>query len=129
MTPEKPDTTLIMLWTKRVSFVQSRPNTLASPFSGERMPARILIRVVFPAPLGPSSPKTSPSRTSRLMPSRAWTVSLPSWKLLYIDLSVIAWLMGVVLQERFLSFALRMAQADIGWQRMSFRGLALAGLF
>src|SRR5512139_577314 len=30
-----------------------------------------LKRVVFPAPLGPIRPKTSPSRTSRLTPSRA----------------------------------------------------------
>jgi hypothetical protein len=44
-------------------------DSLASPPDGARSVARI--DVVFPAPLGPSRPKTSPSRTSKLTPATA----------------------------------------------------------
>ena len=39
--------------------------------SAERIPSRHSIVVVFPAPFGPTIPKTSFSRTSKLMPSTA----------------------------------------------------------
>src|SRR3954462_5034727 len=47
----------------------SSPRTATSPPSRRRMPSRISTVVVFPAPLGPSSAKTSPRRTSRSRPS------------------------------------------------------------
>ncbi len=54
-----------------VSFSMSKPNTRAVPALGRRSVVRILINVVLPAPFGPSSPKNSPGRTSRSMPSSA----------------------------------------------------------
>ncbi len=39
---------------------------------GLTMPQTMLISVVLPAPLGPSSAKISPRRMSRLMPFSAW---------------------------------------------------------
>ena len=53
------------------SFATSMPRTIASPASGARRPSRISTVVVLPAPFGPSSPKTSPARTSKSMPSTA----------------------------------------------------------
>src|SRR3954451_3696699 len=47
----------------------SSPRTATSPPSRRRMPSRISTVVVLPAPLGPSSAKTSPPRTSRSRPS------------------------------------------------------------
>src|SRR4051812_37038579 len=44
-----------------------------APVSARVSPARMLISVVLPAPLGPSNPKNSPCATSRSMPSSAWT--------------------------------------------------------
>src|SRR5437764_7330409 len=37
------------------------------------MPERILTRVDLPAPLSPTRATTSPARTSKSTPSRAWT--------------------------------------------------------
>ena len=51
----------------------STPHTRASPASGRVSPERTRRQVVLPAPLGPKSPKTSPSRMSRETPSRART--------------------------------------------------------
>ena|SRR5450432_1984203 len=51
----------------------SRPQTRAVPRSGVRMPSRISTVEVFPAPLGPSKPKTSPSSTAKLRPRTAST--------------------------------------------------------
>ena len=51
------------------------PPTITAPLVGRRMPAIIRIVVVFPAPLGPSKPNSSPRGTSRSMPSTA--VNLP----------------------------------------------------
>src|SRR5262249_5929836 len=48
-----------------------RPSTRTSPESGRSRPTRQRIRVVFPEPLGPRSPYTSPRRTRRSIPSRA----------------------------------------------------------
>ena len=48
-----------------------RPPIITSPSSGIVMRFIILMRVVLPAPLGPSSPNTRPGRTSTLTPSRA----------------------------------------------------------
>ena len=47
------------------------PHTLALPAVGCTSPQPILTSVDFPAPLGPSSPTSSPSSTWRLTPSRA----------------------------------------------------------
>ena len=43
------------------------------PAVGSRSVMSILIVVVLPAPFGPSSPKSSPRSTSKLMPLTAWT--------------------------------------------------------
>src|SRR5256885_223223 len=45
--------------------------TRAEPRSARARPARTLIRVVLPAPLGPSNPKNSPWRISRSIPESA----------------------------------------------------------
>jgi tyrosyl-tRNA synthetase len=55
----------------------SMPSTNARPLVGVSNVVKIFIRVVFPAPLGPSSPKSSPWRTSRLTSSRATRVCGP----------------------------------------------------
>ena len=52
--------------------------TNARPEVGVRRVARILMSVVFPAPLGPKSPKSSPGKISRLTRSRARISLLPS---------------------------------------------------
>ncbi len=53
----------------------STPPTWTDPLVGWRIPAIIRIVVVLPAPLGPSSPNSSPRDTSREIPSTA--VNLP----------------------------------------------------
>src|SRR6185437_16077100 len=52
----------------------STPNTRACPASIGSSVASIRMAVVFPAPFGPSTPKISPWRTSRSIPStaRSW---------------------------------------------------------
>lgn len=47
-------------WMREAWLKQSIPLILHSPFSGFRKPSRCLIVVVFPAPLGPRKPYTSP---------------------------------------------------------------------
>src|SRR3990172_11956944 len=42
----------------------SHPNTEAVPLVGRRIVLRILVRVVLPAPFGPSRPNSSPAPTS-----------------------------------------------------------------
>src|SRR6478752_5925314 len=49
------------------------PRQVMVPASGWWAPARVLIRVDFPAPFWPSRQCTSPARTSRSTPSRART--------------------------------------------------------
>ena len=49
------------------------PPTNASPDVGITRVVSMLAVVVLPAPLGPSSPKISPSATVRLSPSTAVT--------------------------------------------------------
>jgi hypothetical protein len=44
----------------------SKPATVAEPSVGEIKAASILSVVVFPAPLGPNNPKTSPSSIFKL---------------------------------------------------------------
>ena len=56
---------------RSASRVTSIPSTVAVPVVGSRRVERILVSVVFPAPFGPSSPKISPRRTSRLTPRSA----------------------------------------------------------
>src|SRR5215469_17657041 len=51
----------------------SVPRTVTSPLSRCRYPSRISTVVVLPAPLGPSSAKTSPCQMSRSTPSTAVT--------------------------------------------------------
>src|SRR5215207_6238668 len=50
---------------------RSAPATVAVPPSGLRSVVRMDTAVVFPAPLGPSSPRTVPSGTVRSRPVRA----------------------------------------------------------
>src|SRR5437773_7465730 len=47
------------------------PSTVIVPVSGRRKPRRHERRVVFPAPLGPISPRVSPRGTSSDTPSSA----------------------------------------------------------
>ena len=51
--------------------VESSPVMRAVPRDGTRYPVRIRRIVVFPEPLGPRSPMTSPASTSRETPSTA----------------------------------------------------------
>ena len=51
----------------------SSPATVAVPESAWARVVRILTVVDFPAPLGPSRPKTVPAGTAKLSPSRART--------------------------------------------------------
>ena len=51
----------------------ARPKTLAAPSCTCRLPRRRLMAVVLPAPFGPSTPSTSPRRTSRSRSSNAST--------------------------------------------------------
>ena len=51
----------------------SIPATLAFPDSGRSRVVKTFTKVVFPAPLGPSKPRTVPCSTERLSPSRART--------------------------------------------------------
>src|SRR5918998_2989661 len=53
------------------SFSGLRPSTSTSPPEGRRAPTRAFIRVVFPDPLGPTSPNTVPSGTVRSTPRNA----------------------------------------------------------
>ena len=50
--------------TSRLFRQQSNPATVARPDVGRNNPSKSRIVVVLPEPLGPSSPKTSPRRTS-----------------------------------------------------------------
>src|SRR6266581_3744163 len=68
-----PETMLIRWRIGNGSFVTSLPATNAFPEVGRRSVARILMSVVFPAPFGPRSPKSSPSRICRDTPSKAVT--------------------------------------------------------
>ena len=51
----------------------SSPSTVAVPASGLSSVVRTRTAVVFPAPLGPSSPSTVPAVTSKSTPSSALT--------------------------------------------------------
>jgi len=51
----------------------SCPRTCAEPLVGSSNVVSILTVVVFPAPLGPSNPNSSPDRTLKLIPSTAMT--------------------------------------------------------
>lgn len=55
------------------SCTTSEPITLARPAVGVSSVVNILTVVVFPAPFGPSSPKSSPWETPKLIPSNANT--------------------------------------------------------
>ncbi len=65
------------LRTSAASLRTSWPSTRAAPPSGWMMVVRMRTAVVFPEPLGPSNPKTVPSSTAKLTPSRARTSRLP----------------------------------------------------
>ncbi len=56
----------------------SMPAMRTRPEVGRARVVQMLMVVVLPAPLGPSRPKSSPSRTLRSMPSTATTRCLPS---------------------------------------------------
>ena len=61
--------------TSRRSLSTEWPATHASPAVGRKSVARMRIVVVFPAPFGPTKPKTAPSSTVRASSSTA--VNLP----------------------------------------------------
>src|SRR4029450_7185865 len=63
----------IRLRTLAGSRTTSYPPTVARPASGRMRVDRMRMAVVFPAPLGPSSPNTVPSRATMSMPSSART--------------------------------------------------------
>ena len=52
---------------------KSKPATLTRPDVFFRRVLKILMVVLFPAPLGPKKPKNSPRPTVKLMPERALT--------------------------------------------------------
>src|SRR5262245_22864762 len=58
----------------------SPPNRARPPDPGETSPVMHRIKVVFPAPLGPSSTYRAPRGTERLRPCRASTRPLPDLK-------------------------------------------------
>ena len=64
--------------------VTSRPNTSTVPASGAYIPARMRIRVDFPAPFSPTRAWISPAPTSRLAPRLARTapklLSMPAMR-------------------------------------------------
>ena len=55
------------------SVTRSWPPTIAVPLVGASVVVRMEMVVVFPAPFGPSSAKSSPSRTLKLMLSTAFS--------------------------------------------------------
>ena len=65
-------TSPIMARAARKSLMMSWPSTVTLPADGLTIPQMMLISVVLPAPFGPSSPKISPRRISRLTFLRAW---------------------------------------------------------
>src|SRR5690242_12004353 len=66
-----PETMLIRGRSSCCWVVTSSPSTQARPDVGARSVVRILMRVVLPAPFGPSKPNNSPGRTSRFTRSSA----------------------------------------------------------
>src|SRR3984957_2940074 len=65
------------LRTRLAFLATSCPSTRARPPSAFRMVVRMRTAVVFPDPFGPRRPKTVPSATEKLTPSRARTSSFP----------------------------------------------------
>src|SRR5437867_3849842 len=63
--------------TSTASRTTSKPATSASPVVGNRSVVRILMKVVFPAPLGPRSPKISPRSIRVSTPASACTSPPP----------------------------------------------------
>jgi len=66
MIPTDPRTAL-------ASVARSWPAIVARPLVAESVVVRIEIVVVFPAPFGPRSAKSSPRATAKLIPSTAFT--------------------------------------------------------
>src|ERR1051326_4222055 len=66
-------TTPISRRTRGASRATSKPATCALPESARASVVRILTAVVFPAPFGPSRPKTVPDGTENVRPSSAVT--------------------------------------------------------
>src|SRR5947209_6053967 len=56
------------------SSAMSTPSTTTLPVVGRRYPVMTRMVVVFPAPLGPRSPSTSPCSTSKLTSAMAWVL-------------------------------------------------------
>src|SRR5215203_806543 len=63
----------ILCLNSALSFRGFNPITRAVPPEGRSAPTRPLIRVVFPAPFGPTRPNTSPLPTERSAPPNAST--------------------------------------------------------
>ena len=66
----------IRFFTPMGSDTASTPNTRISPEVGSNSVVICLTSVVFPAPFGPSIPRTSPGYASKDMPLFAWTPPL-----------------------------------------------------
>jgi hypothetical protein len=66
-------TTLLRARAASGSVASSWPASLAVPPVGRIVVVSIPIVVDFPAPFGPSRPKTSPAPTWKSMPRTAWT--------------------------------------------------------
>src|SRR3989449_1865856 len=60
-----------------IACVLFSPTNSTEPCVAFSSPARILSKVVFPHPVGPTIPKNSRSLTSRSMPARAWIFPCP----------------------------------------------------
>src|ERR671919_1143739 len=56
------------------------PATVTVPSSGSSRPVRMLMVVVLPAPLGPSSPYVSPASMCSETPSTAWISPKRLWR-------------------------------------------------
>jgi len=73
----------------------SSPNRAARPAWGAMKPSSTSMVVVFPEPLGPRNPNTSPRSTRRLMPRNASTVLPRSRKRTEMSRASIAMLIAV----------------------------------
>src|SRR4249919_3467708 len=62
-----------------LSKIASSPSSMSRPASGRWTPARILTSVDLPAPFSPTSPCTSPPKSSMSPSSSAWTAPKLFW--------------------------------------------------
>src|SRR5437016_9208519 len=70
----------------RYSAMMSKPSALTAPSLGLTIPQMMLMRVVLPAPFGPSRAKISPRRISRLTFFSAWNPEAYFFDRLWTDM-------------------------------------------